>query len=294
MELSIRQVTPHFVGEVSGIDLKNPINQEAAAAIEAAMDRYAVLVFRDQHLDEDEQKAFGQWFGPPNAPALRKILQAKSRFKHEEFIDISNVDLAGKIVSREDRRLTAHFANQLWHSDSSFQYPAAKYSILTAQIIPKGGSVTEFADLRAAYDALPEAAKAELEGLVAEHSMLHSRLMLGDDQYTAEEKALMPPVQWPIVRVHPGSKRKTLFLGVHAERILGWTVPEGRMMLADLLEHATQPQFVYRHQWRVGDLVMYDNRCTVHRGRRYDLSARRELRRYTTDDVPASELKQLH
>jgi len=159
--------------------------------------------------------------------------------------------------------------------------------MLAAQVIPKSGSVTEFADLRAAYDALPEATKAELEGLIAEHSMLHSRLMLDDTQYTEQEKARVPPVQWPIVRVHAGSKRKSLFLGAHAERIVGWTVPEGRMMLADLLEHATQREFVYSHQWQVGDLVMYDNRCTVHRGRRYDLSARRELRRYTTDDVPA-------
>jgi len=286
MDLSIGELTPHFGGEVSGIDLKSPINHETAAAIEAAMDRYAVLVFRGQHLDEDAQKAFGGWFGPANDPVLRKVLQAKSRFKHEEFIDISNVDLAGNVVSREDRRLTTHFANQLWHSDASFQYPAAKYSMLAAQVIPKSGSVTEFADLRAAYDALPEATKAELEGLIAEHSMLHSRLMLDDTQYTEQEKARVPPVQWPIVRVHAGSKRKSLFLGAHAERIVGWTVPEGRMMLADLLEHATQREFVYSHQWQVGDLVMYDNRCTVHRGRRYDLSARRELRRYTTDDVP--------
>ena len=285
MHLDIRQLAQHFAGEVSGIDLKTPINQETAAAIEAGMDQYAVLVFRDQHLDEEAQFAFGQWFGP-NDVGLRAILQAKSRFRHEEFIDISNVDLAGNIVAREDRRLTAHYANQLWHSDSSFKTPAAKFSMLTAQVIPPGGSSTEFADLRAAYDALPDAMKTELKGLIAEHSPLHSRIMLGDDKYTPEQRAMMPPVQWPVVRVHPGSNRKTLFLGVHAERILGIPVPEGRMLLADLLEHATQRQFVYAHHWQVGDLVMYDNRCTVHRGRRYDLSQRRELRRYTTEDVP--------
>lgn len=288
MALSIRQLAGHFAGEVSGIDLKNPISQAIADTIEQAMNHYAVLVFHDQFLDEEAQLAFGQWFGP-NDVGLRGILQRKSRFKHEEFIDISNVGLDGNIVRRDDRRLLMHFANQLWHSDSSFKSPAAKFSMLSAQVVPDHGGDTEFADLRAAYDALPHAMKMELQGLVAEHSPLHSRLMLGDDQYSEEEKASMPPVQWPIVRIHPGSKRKTLFIGVHAQRIIGWSVPEGRVMLTDLLEHATQPQFVYRHRWRVGDLVMYDNRCLLHRGRRYDLTQRRELRRYTTEDVPADQ-----
>ncbi len=275
---------PLFTAEVEGVNLRDTIDESFAAEIETAMDRYAVLVFRGQVLDESQQMAFTRALGPVDM-GLLKVLQPRSRFKETGMIDISNVDLDSRIRDRDDPKLVAMLANQLWHSDSSFTQPPAKYSLLLACVVTGQGGESEFADMRAACDALPQDLAAEVEGLVAEHSAFHSRMQLDDSQYTAEDLAAFPPVQWPIVRVHPGSKRKTLFIGVHAARIIGRPVPEGRLLLAELLEHATQRQFVYRHVWRPGDLVMWDNRAVLHRGRRYDLSQRRELRRSTVEDI---------
>lgn len=248
------------------------------------MDEFAILVFRDQVLDESQQMAFTRALGPVDM-GLLKVLQRRSRFKEVGMIDISNVDLESQILERDDPRLITMLANQLWHSDSSFKQPSAKYSLLLACILPEQGGETEFADMRAAYDALPDDVRGEIEGLVVEHSAFHSRIQLGDQQYTPEDLAKYPTVEWPIVRTHPGSRRKTLFIGAHATRIVEWPVPEGRLLLAELLEHATQRRFVYRHTWRPGDLVIWDNRAVLHRGRRYDLSQRRELRRSTVEDA---------
>ncbi len=274
---------PLFVAEVQGIDLRQPTDADLAAKIEAAMDEFAVLVFRDQVLDESQQMAFTRALGPVDM-GLLKVLQRRSRFKEAGMIDISNVDLESQILARDDPRLITMLANQLWHSDSSFKQPSAKYSLLLACILPEQGGETEFADMRAAYVALPDAVRAEIEGLVAEHSAFHSRMQLGDRQYTSEDLAKYPTVEWPVVRTHPGSRRKTLFIGAHVTRIVERPVPEGRLLLAELLEHATQRRFVYRHTWRPGDLVIWDNRAVLHRGRRYDLSQRRELRRSTVED----------
>ncbi|GAB7544033.1 TauD/TfdA family dioxygenase [Cupriavidus sp. 8B] len=241
-------------------------------------------MFRKQPLAPEAQLAFARHFGPLDL-GLRKVSRSANRLHHEELLDISNVDEQGRVADRNHRKIVGNLANQLWHSDSSFQDPAARYSMLSAAVLPDWGGETEFCDLRAAYDSLPQRLKSEIEGLQAEHYALHSRFMLGDDQYTEEQRNALPPVTWPLVRTHPGSGRKLLFIGVHASRIVDMTVAEGRMLLMDLLEHATQPQFVHRHEWQVGDLVIWDNRCTLHRGRRYDLSARRELRRTTTLDV---------
>ena len=282
--LTLSPLHPLFVAEVQGIDLRRPTDADVAAEIEAAMDEFAVLVFRDQVLDESQQMAFTRALGPVDM-GLLKVLQRRSRFKEAGMIDISNVDLESNILARDDPRLITMLANQLWHSDSSFKQPSAKYSLLLACILPEQGGETEFADMRAAYAALPNDVRAEIEGLVAEHSAFHSRIQLGDQQYTPEDLAKYPTVEWPVVRTHPGSRRKTLFIGAHVTRILGWPVPEGRLLLADLLEHATQSQFVYRHTWRPGDLVIWDNRAVLHRGRRYDLSQRRELRRSTVEDL---------
>ena len=284
MALYISQIHPIFVGEVTGVDLRQPLDPAVVIEIDAAMDRYAVLVVRDQPLDQEQQMVFARSFGPLDL-GLRKVKKQPHRFRYDELIDISNVGLDGKLVGRGSKRLFSQIANQLWHSDSSFQRPAAKYSMLSAVVLPTRGGETEFADLRAAYDALSDELKAELEALEAEHYALHSRFLLGDSDYTEEQRNAIPPVHWPIVRMHPGSKRKLLFVGVHARRIVGWPVAEGRMLLMDLLEHATQRDFVYSHKWRVGDLVMWDNRSTLHRGRRYNLSERRELRRATTEDT---------
>jgi len=284
--LKLTPLGPLFAAEASGVDLSKPLNPAAVRAIEEAMDRYAVLVFHDQPLSEGEQIAFARSFGPLNA-GLRKATGASTRFTYDEIIDISNVAQDGGVVARDDAKLVGTIANQLWHSDSSFQNAPIAYSMLSAVVVPAEGGDTEFADLRAAYNALPGKFKREIESLVARHSAFHSRYLLGDVRYTAEQLKVFPPVDRPLVRVHPGSKRKVLFVGAHCTEILGMTVPEGRMLLADLIEHATQREFVHRHRWRPGDLVMWDNRCVLHRGRRYDLSQRRDLRRTTTEERTA-------
>ncbi len=285
MTLSLTPLHPVFAAEVRGARLDEPVGAALRAEIEAAMDRFAVLVFRDQALSEDQQMAFTRSLGPVDM-GLLKVLQKESRFRNAGMIDISNVGPDGEILQRHDDRLVALFANQLWHSDSSFKRPSAKYSLLLALVLPERDGETEFADMRAAYDALPVEIQTDLEGLVAEHSAFHSRMQLGDLQYTREDLARYPTVEWPVVRQHPGSRRKALFLGAHAMRIAGRSVPEGRLLLADLLEHATQRRFVYRHEWKPGDLVMWDNRAVLHRGRGYDLAAPRELRRSTVEDAP--------
>jgi alpha-ketoglutarate-dependent 2,4-dichlorophenoxyacetate dioxygenase len=289
--LKLKPLGRLFAAEASGVDLREPLNPAAVRAIEEAMDRHAVLVFHDQPLSESEQIAFARSFGPLNA-GLRKATGAPTRFQYDEIIDISNVAQDGEVLARDDAKLVGAIANQLWHSDSSFQGAPIAYSMLSAVVVPAEGGETEFADLRAAYDALPEKIKREIEGLVARHSAFHSRFLLGDDRYTAEQRKVFPAVDWPLVRMHPGSKRKVLFVGAHCTEILGMTVPEGRMFLADLIEHATQRELVHRHEWRSGDLVMWDNRCTLHRGRRYDLSQRRDLRRTTTEEWTARTAEQ--
>ena len=284
--LTFTPLTGHFAAEASGIDLKQPINAEIAAEIEAAMDRHAVLVWRDQHLDQDQQMDFTRWFGPLQL-GFGRIASAgrPSRFQHETLADISNVDEDGVVVPRDHKKMFTAIGNMVWHSDSSFQKPAAKFSILTGHTVPSWGGQTEFADMRAGYDALDARMKQMIAPLFTEHWALHSRFMLGDTNYTEEQQAAFAPVRWPLVRTHPGSGRKSLFIGAHAREVVGMTLPEGRLLLAELLEHATQPQFVYRHEWRVGDVVMWDNRSVLHRGKRYDFSEKRELRRSTTDDV---------
>lgn len=284
MALDLRPLHPLFAAEASGIDLRKALDRDTVRAIEQAMDRYAVLVWHGQPFTEDEQVAFARQFGPLDL-GLRKARMGEHRFRHAELIDISNVTAHGEVAGREHAKIVSNLANQLWHSDSSFQRPAARYSMLSAVVIPPDGGDTEFCDLRAAYDALAPELKDEIEGLRSEHYAFHTRLWLGDTSYTPAQLQSMPPVEWPLVRTHPASGRKVLWVGAHATRIVGWTLAEGRMLLADLLEHATQREFVYRHRWQVGDLVMWDNRCTLHRGRRFDLGARRELRRTTTEET---------
>ena len=284
MNLTVKPSTARLGAFVSGLDLSQPLPSDARAAIEAAIAEHAVLVFRDQPLTQDQQIALARSFGPLDL-GLKRVKKTASRFKYDELLDISNVDVNGEVAARNTRRVVSNLANQLWHSDSSFQKPAARYSMLSAITVASEGGDTEFCDLRAAYDALPAAWKQELEGREALHYALHSRFVLGDDDYTDEQRAELPAVAWPIVRTHPDSKRKLLFVGAHACEVVGMTLAEGRMLLMDLQEHATQREFVYVHQWQPGDLVMWDNRSTLHRGRRYDLSERREMRRTTTLDV---------
>lgn len=272
-----------FAAEASGFDLSRDLTAAQARLVEAAMDRYAVLVWRGQPLTEEQQLAVGRRFGPLDL-GLKKARKNPDRHANDAIIDISNVNPEGGLYERGHAKIISNLANQLWHSDSSFQRPAAKYSMLSAVVVPEQGGETEFADLRAAYDALPDALKREIQDRSAEHFAWHTRLWLGDSVSDAQ-RAMFPPVEWPLVRTHPGSGRKALFVGVHCTRIPGMTLAEGRVLLSDLLEHATQREFVYRHRWRPGDLVMWDNRCVLHRGRRFDLGAHRELRRVTTEEA---------
>lgn len=277
----------HCGGRVSGVDLKQPLTPDLVRDVESAMDRYAVLVFPGQHLDQDQQIALAQALGPLEL-GFRRIKTGAHRLKYNELADISNVTPDGEVAARDHNKIVSNLANQLWHSDSSFQKPRAKYSLLSAAIVPDFGGETEYADLRMAYDALPQWRKDQVEGRIAVHSALHSRFMLGDTEYSQAQKDTFPPVTWPLVQTDPRSGRKILFVGAHACAIEGMVLAEARLLLMDLLEHATQRQFVYTHHWTPGDLVIWDNTATVHRGRYFDLSARRELRRATTQEVATS------
>jgi alpha-ketoglutarate-dependent 2,4-dichlorophenoxyacetate dioxygenase len=288
MPLQLKPLHPLFAAEAGGVDLKKPLDAATIAAIDAAMDRHAVLVFRDQPLDQAQQIAFSRQFGPLDA-GLRKATGAPTRFQYEELIDVGNVALDGSVAGRDNAKLIGVLANQLWHSDSTFQDLPVKYSMLSAVTVTDEGGETQWADLRAAWDALPEKTQRHVEGRTAWHSAFHSRISLGDDRYSKEQLARFPSIERPLVHVHPGSGRKVLFPSVHCERVSGLTLPEGRLLIAELLEHATQREFVYTHTWRVGDYVMWDNRATLHRGKRYDLSVRRDLRRTTTLERHAAQ-----
>jgi alpha-ketoglutarate-dependent 2,4-dichlorophenoxyacetate dioxygenase len=286
MTVDVRQLHPLFVGEVSGVDLALDSSPETARTMQAAIDRYAVLVLHGQKLDDDAMLALGRRFGAIEPPRNHRVVK---RLKHAEIADISNLDADNKLRARDDHRRLDALGNRLWHSDASFRPVPGALSMLFAHVVPPSGGETEFADLRAAWDALPADMQARIEGLMAEHSIFHSRGQLGHTDYTDAERASLPSVQHKLVRVHPGSKRKSLYMGAHASHIVGWPMPEGRLLLRDLMEHATQREFVYRHAWRPGDLVIWDNRCTLHRGRAYDDATHpRDLRRVTTQDtVPA-------
>jgi len=289
MSLQVKPLHPLFVAEASGIDITRPLAPADVRAINAAMNQFGVLVWRGQPLTEEEQVQFATSFGPLDI-GLKRVFKRKERMADERLIDISNLDTEGKVSKRDSPKNLSNFANQLWHSDSSFMQPRAAYSMLHAVKLPSWGGNTEFADLRAAYDALDNRTKAEVEQLEAEHYALHTRLLLGDNAYTDAQKAEMPPVIWPLVHVHAGSGRKVLFVGAHACRVVGWPISEGRLYLSDLLEHAVQRERVYSHAWQPGDLVMWDNRATVHRGRRFDIAEHRELRRTTVNDTPEAML----
>ncbi len=283
--LTFRKLHPHFVAEVSPVDLRQVHDRDALAQIRAGMDEYAVLVFRDQPFADDEQLAFAQRLDGRLHSKTGSSVLYKSRLGNEALSDISNVDENGDIIKYDDRRRMYSLGNRLWYTDASFQDPPGRYSMLSAKVVPPVSADTEFADMRAAYDALPPEIKARLEGLRAHHSIAHSRQTLGFEFSSDEQEALKGAIH-PLVRTIPRSQRRSLYLAAHASRIIDWPVPEGRLLLRDLTEHATQRELVYRHAWRVGDLVIWDNRATMHRGRPFDDGKyRRELHRVTTLDV---------
>ena len=292
MSITVTPTHPEFVAEISGVDVAKPLSPDDRQTIEDAINRYAVVVFRGQTLDDERQVAFAGNFGPIESSALKlRHRDIKHRIESSQVADISNLDGDGNVMKPDARRRLDGLANRLWHTDASFRAVPGGLSMLYAHVIPDEGGDTEFADMRAAYDALPEAKKKELQGLVAEHSIWRSREQLGVVQYTDEERASLPPVPQRVVRTHPGSHRKTLYLAAHASHIIGLPVADGRLIILDLIEHATQPRFVHAHRWAKGDLVIWDNRCTMHRARPFDTTKVRDLRRVTTRDV-ASTLEQ--
>lgn len=282
--LQLSPLHPLFAAEVHGIDLRQTPDQAVCAEIDRAMDRYAVLVFRDQRIDDDQQMDFGAALGP--LEQKRGVVDAqKHRLKHDQMADISNIDVDGQLLAADDRRRMFNLGNQLWHSDSSFKAIPAKYSMLHARMVPPEDGETEFADMRAAWDELSDKTKTKIRDLIAEHSLLFSRGQLGFGDYTEQERLDFAPVQQRLVRWHPGSRRHSIYLSSHIGRIVGMLTPEAMALIRWLSEFATQRAFVYVHDWRQWDLVMWDNRSTMHRGRPFDdHTYPRDLRRVTLID----------
>jgi alpha-ketoglutarate-dependent 2,4-dichlorophenoxyacetate dioxygenase len=294
MPLTYRKLHPLFMAEVtSPIDLRSLDDQQILDEIRSGMDEYGVLVFPNQSFTDAEQLDFAQRFdGELHSKTGISALQKSRLGKTEALTDISNLDENGEIMQTTDRRRMYSLANRLWHTDASFQDPPGRYSMLHARVVPEVAADTEFADMRAAYEALDDEMKAQLEGLFVHHSIAYSRQTLGFEFSEAEMEKLKGAIH-PLVREFSETGRRSLYLASHASKIIDWPLPDGRLLLKDLMEHATQPQFRYRHSWRVGDLVIWDNRTTMHRGIAYDDSRyKRELRRVTTLDLPRSKVAQ--
>ncbi len=284
MPIRIFPVTDHFAAEIGEIDLRQALSGADLAGVKAAFARYGVVVFPAQQLTQEDHLRFAAHFGPLEGSIQGTIQGGKLRIR-AEFADIANIDANGQVWKADSRLRLFQMGNRLWHTDSSFKAVPGYASMLYARSIPPIGGHTEFADLRAAYAALPQAMKDRLHGLVAEHSLLYSRAKLGFTQFTDSEKLAFAPVRRPLVRLHPESGRTTLYLASHVGKIDGLGDAEAGQFMKDLTSHATQRQFVYTHRWRVGDLVMWDNRCTMHRGTDFeDTRWPRDMQRVTTSD----------
>jgi alpha-ketoglutarate-dependent 2,4-dichlorophenoxyacetate dioxygenase len=280
MNFTATQLHPLFAAEVTGLDIRRAVGPAFREEVEALIDRYAVLVFREQAADDEAQLAFSAQFGPLQRSITVHRPDAKRRFGADTLSDISNVDEGGRALSPADLRRQLQLANLIWHTDNSFRSPSGKFTFLGARLLPPEGGDTEFADARAAYDALPQGMKARLQDLRAVHSLARSREIAGAPPLSADEVESLPPTEQPVVRHHPGTRRPSLFLGSHASMIVGWALEDGRALIDELNAHMTRPEFVYRHAWREGDLVMWDNRTTLHRGRPFDEARfKRDLRR---------------
>ena len=285
MAITVCPVTPSFAAEIGDADLSRPLDAADVTAIKDAFAKYSVLIFPEQHLSQDQHLDFARYFGPLETTIALYRKDAKLRVP-AEFADVSNLDPENQVWGKDSRQRMFQLGNRLWHTDSSFKRVPALASLLYARSIPPVGGHTEFADERAAYDALPEEMKRRLDSLVAEHSIFNSRARLGFTSFSDEERAGLPPVPQVLVRTHPESGRKSLYLASHAGRIFGMGEQEGRALIDQLVAHATQRQFVYTHRWRVHDLVIWDNRCTMHRGADFDdLRWKRDMQRATVHDV---------
>ena len=281
MGVEIRQVGECFAGEVTGIDLTEPLSTENVNAIHEGMDKYAVLTFREQPLTAEEQLAFSKQLGDIEHAIGTSLREDKDARLPSTFADVSNLDKEDRPFDINDRRRLFAIGNRLWHSDSSFKVVPAKYSILHAISIPSKGGNTEFAHMPSAYDALDDETKKELDGLICEHSQIFSRQQVGFTDFTDEEIDRFKPVRQTLIRKHPATGRKSLYLSSHAGRIDGLSVPDAKLLLLDLVNHATQQKFVYVHEWQKGDLVMWDNRQTMHRVRPFPVDEPRDMRRTT-------------
>jgi len=274
---------PDFVGEVNGIDIASGVSAADAQAIETAIDQYAVLVFPNQKINDDQQFAFSSFFGPMEQ-ATGDVVARSDRRLSMKVNDISNLDKDGNVLERDDRTRLFGLGNMLWHSDSSFKTVPARYSLLSARVIPDAGGNTQFADMRAAWDHLDKDQQQQAKHLICQHSQLFSRSSMGFEDFTDAQIREWQPVEQKLVRKHPRSNRWSLFLSAHIGAINGWPVPEARMYIRDLTEHATQREYVHTHEWSQWDLVMWDNRSTMHRARRYDHTQPRDLHRTTVSD----------
>ncbi len=286
MSISIKQIHRHFVGEVSGIDLREPLTPDQAEEIHEGMDRYGVLVFHGQDLTDEQQIAYTLNFGDLEHAVGSNVIKPEDRRLGIRMADVSNLDRDGKLLPRDDRRRMFNLGNRLWHSDSSFRVTPSKFSLLSCRSKPSKGGNTEFAFMPAAYEALEQETREEIEDLVTVHSLIYSRGKLGFDEFSEEEKEMFAPVRHALVRVNQVSGRKSVYLSAHIGTIIGWQMPEARDFIRELTEHATRPEFVHVHEWSVGDLVMWDNRQCMHRVRPFkDTHEIRDMRRTTVAGV---------
>ncbi len=283
MAIQIKSIKPLIGGEIVGVDLRGPLSDDDIAAIHAGMDKYAVLVFHGQQMDNEEHLAFTKRLGPLKPNVDTNVTKVGDRRLSVDFSDVSNIGKNQEILDRDSRRRLFSLGNRLWHSDASYRAVPAKYSMLYGHVVPPTGGNTEFAHMGAAYDALDDETKAEVEDLICEHSLLYSRALIGFTEYSEDELPKFKPVQQRLVRHHATMDRKSLYLAAHVGGIIGWPRPEAMAFIRDLMEHATQPEFVYSHKWQQGDLVIWDNPQTMHRVRRFDdLKHKRDMRRTTT------------
>ncbi|BBK30717.1 alpha-ketoglutarate-dependent 2,4-dichlorophenoxyacetate dioxygenase [Allostella humosa] len=275
--MELRKLHPGFGVEIIGVDTARPLDAAAFAPIRAAFEEHGLLLFRDQDLDDEKQVAFSLLFGP-----LEKTISANpaggSLFARQSNLDIRD----GTVIPLADRRMIYQKANYLWHTDSSYKPVPSLCSLLSGRVVPPEGGNTEFADMAAAYDALPEETKTRLDGLVAEHSIVHSRAQIDPNVMTEAEKAEVPPVRQTMVRVNPVTGRKALFIGAHCSHIIGWPLEEGRAFVRHLTETAIRPEICYSHPWRAGDIVVWDNRRLLHRATAYDAVKYKRLMQRTT------------
>lgn len=282
MTITVTPLTPCFAARVDGADIRRPLDDATWGAIRAAFEEHSVLLFRGQPLDDERQIAFSLRFGP------LEVTRSMNPAAGTPFARQSNLDIkTGAVIPADDRRMIYQLANMFWHSDSSFKSVPSLCSLLSGRIVPPQGGATEFASARAAFPSLPEALRGQVEGAVAVHDFSWSRDQVRPGFFTAEERAVYPPVRHRLVRVNPVNRRANLFLGAHASHVEGLPLDEGRALLKALLDHVTQPQFVYRHEWQEGDLVIWDNRCVLHRATPYDtVNHQRFMQRTTVSGEP--------